>query len=221
MVQGAAEDWDVHVGLSLPSRPHQRNNLLGCVAFSASKLEGLPSAPWAPSMQDSPTWRLEGTLRSRGRCGNGLEGSTTIVTCLQETTTCGCKKQVPRNQGCTSAPQGIPNHVHLARQLAGVAPSKNQAFHGKRFVPLVRSHHADHPRVGLACCSQGCSQSLGDIGSMPLVGIDGALAYLRVVLAPQRPAGQRRLGAPVGTRDERLPRLVLGRGQISDSTPWK
>ena len=45
---------------------------------------------------------------------------------------------------------------------------------------------------------------------MPLVGIDGALAYLRVVLAPQRPTGQRRLGAPVGTRDERLPRLVLG-----------
>ena len=121
------------------------------------------------------------------------------------------RSMCPWGKGARQHAQGIPNHVHLARQLADVAPSKNQAFHGKRFVPLVRSHHTDHPRAGLAFVARrGCSQSLGDIGSMPLVGIDGALAYLRVVLAPQRPTGQRRLGAPVGTRDERLPRLVLG-----------
>ena len=222
MIQGGGEFWDVHVGLSLPAPVTGRGPQRWLNRFQRLEARRIAQRTVGAIDATSPYMAFGEIWPSQEKCGTVLVDLTTTNMCHQGTTICGFKRPSHLAPRCVQTPARVhrPSPRGLKVGVHGVA--KITAFLSKRLVSMVRPGATAHARSGLAVAGwRGCPQSLGDIGGVPVVGFDDALAYLRVVLAPHRPAGNRRLGTSLWNPSQVSSDFGLGGGQTSDSTPWK
>ena len=210
MLSGAAAQWDVRVGLSLPGRGSGLLHVLQRLEAerSAQKavgavVRGRAYLGFGRNMAFTrDMWTRVGGMSNHAHVRSGDDDLW-----LQEAVALGAR---------------VSTNPSPAAQTASVWPSTLGRLAQAKNKACVRQLGVPHDHVGTAGPAHpghgtvgrgGCPQSFGDIG--PLRGVSAALAgrYFRVVLAPSRQTSPSGVDPPAGTRRGIVPQLVVVEGR--------